>query len=1304
MNEKELEKSLNKDVKPGTEQIALNTAQTQANQLLTEQSMNLQAERQVMTSNSERDVELRGAVELGAMNAAQPQQVQQVSLPPQAAGLRPETQELLAKYGVNPTITESARTTSNSSQTKAANSKMQVVPNQATGGDTRVTNTTNITNITNNNSKVETNVDMPKQPAILPQAQPARLAPIAAGAGAGMAVMAANNKFKTFLDNLFAKRDHERQLQEREFRRRDWSIQRMSRKVMERMNSISEKFASKMNPEKVGSTFMSQIKLFLSMVGLTLLPKVWPAIIKGIDGISGFLSDIKTAWTSEDGGFMKKLGAVGSTIAEKVVSGVMSVGGTIVGSLEGIATKIADRLTDVLAGADYDEAEKKAKGLIGILGDKLVNFFGGNHKEITFPQMLKSYFSTLAKDIKNIFDVMAEDRATAIKSVWERDKDKGILKGGSLTSITRLLNNLPALLAAAIGGHRGLQNNSMYNAQQKSKEELFSGGMEDGTHYSKFTGRIKNSEGAKFMATNLANVHSNENSNSVLHAEGIKKLYEFSKRTNNSISIDKVALEKIINKVSKSEDDKKRLTEEIDHAIDKKLITAVSEQGISTKFVTSTKTDKVIEPTGRITYTITKDAVPTFLSLLSGQSDGVTFKLNDGEELSDLMEKNKAHLENLIYDNYKNYVINIDKQFMNKDWVTKSSLNNYGYLDAMETADQYSEQLDKAFGKFVDDTGVEWFYDEKIKKWIPSIGPTREQLNTFHLNRDVARAYTYNNAENLPKIAYNTIKDKVTDVANGLTGAAGKAGNAISNAVNYVANESEIGAVAANNVAAGQTNSPLTNGTNTASNTGWGNWGYTSGNQESNANPSVQLPSPDTSGGSGKAYDIPRLEDGSIDYIKWAQMEGAGYMQVDSQEKAKAWIENKIQENNKVESDLLLLDNPNTSIEKRRDIIIKWAQKNLGLNEEQAIGITAVMECESNLDPKALNQENVRKGAKYPDSGLCQWQGVDRVENGFLKWYDEIGSKYYGPRKSTDMHAMQFPAAIQLDYLRYELETGRRNLLSKLQSASGFSEAADLFFRGYENGSADLRSGGKIASAEAINRDFSKTEWAKRLPSSVTPHMHMSKGRQEKALGIYALRKGGEIPKDDLNYLASINMSGARANLSGAIKFSNQDMLAQNVQSINDVQSTSNTLASGLSNVFEFLDSLLFGESEDEVAQSIPSSTDSSDTSTSMTMSSMTNAKLSVTQPTMSIPEAKIEHSEVVPQFTPKTEIAKALEVDSSNKDKTEENQVAPSTTYQDNSSHMADNSSVVNNYNIVSDHALQSFTVHGRNLGSNHT
>lgn len=84
MDEKELDKKLRENVEPGTESLAINEAQTQANQLLTERRMNLESEKSNMSQEAVHDTELRGAVELGTMNGNGNQQVQ--ALPPQSAG------------------------------------------------------------------------------------------------------------------------------------------------------------------------------------------------------------------------------------------------------------------------------------------------------------------------------------------------------------------------------------------------------------------------------------------------------------------------------------------------------------------------------------------------------------------------------------------------------------------------------------------------------------------------------------------------------------------------------------------------------------------------------------------------------------------------------------------------------------------------------------------------------------------------------------------------------------------------------------------------------------------------------------------------------------------------------------------------------------------------------------------------------------------------------------------------------------------------------------------------------------------
>lgn len=209
----------------------------------------------------------------------------------------------MAQYGVNPTITESSRKSNSVSQSRSSNTRSQTIPNQQ-GGQTRITNTTNITNITNNTTTNDT--DIKGNFGNSPQVTPAPiLAPVRSDDNTG--------KFRTYLSNLFSKRDQERKLQEREFRKREWSLKRMNEKVLQRMESISNTFAKKMNPENIGRTFGGQLKTILAMAGLLILPKVWPSIKSGINSIGEFLGEIKESFTSTKGGFFDKLTASLST-------------------------------------------------------------------------------------------------------------------------------------------------------------------------------------------------------------------------------------------------------------------------------------------------------------------------------------------------------------------------------------------------------------------------------------------------------------------------------------------------------------------------------------------------------------------------------------------------------------------------------------------------------------------------------------------------------------------------------------------------------------------------------------------------------------------------------------------------------------------------------------------------------------------------------------------------------------------------------------------------------------------------------
>lgn len=450
MDKDSLNKMLRKDVKPGTESLAINEAQSQANSLLTERKLNLETEKQVSTSEYNRDTELKAAIELGSQN--QPQQVQvNQQLAQKAANLRPETQEILAKYGITPTISESNRSNSNTTSTRTSNNKSQVIPDQS-GGETRITNTTNVTNITNNNSKVETKVTTPPQAA-----QPVRTAPPTVVA-APVATAQSDNKFKTWLNGVFEKRRQEKALQDREYRRRDWEISRMTKRLTDRMSSISNSFAKRMNPENNGRTIMGQLKTILTMVGFAYLPKLWPKIISGIDTISNFVSEgfssIKAAFSDDgnkEGGFFSRLGRSFVNLGGMIVNGISSSLGRMLGG-DGNQT-----LSEVLA-----EKIQNAMGL---------------ESGLTFTESIKQAGQTLLDGVKEYVSLMLEERSDAIKSVW--DKQDYSINPFSKKGMTQNFMNIGELLVAALGGWTGVSKIADSKMQREAAEKLTNSGLID---------------------------------------------------------------------------------------------------------------------------------------------------------------------------------------------------------------------------------------------------------------------------------------------------------------------------------------------------------------------------------------------------------------------------------------------------------------------------------------------------------------------------------------------------------------------------------------------------------------------------------------------------------------------------------------------------------------------------------------------------------------------------------------------------------------------------------------------------------
>lgn len=109
---------------------------------------------------------------------------------------------------------------------------------------------------------------------------------------------------------------------------------------------------------------------------------------------------------------------------------------------------------------------------------------------------------------------------------------------------------------------------------------------------------------------------------------------------------------------------------------------------------------------------------------------------------------------------------------------------------------------------------------------------------------------------------------------------------------------------------------------------------------------------------------------------------------------------------------------------------------NKGLTAAQAAGFAGNFLAESELSPTAINQSEKKKGYKGYGRGIAQWSN-DRVKQ--FKQY--IG-------KNVEDSSLEE----QLEFVWHEVQQ-RPELLRQLQAATNSSAAADIVYRGYENGS-----------------------------------------------------------------------------------------------------------------------------------------------------------------------------------------------------------------------------------------------------------
>lgn len=248
-----------------------------------ERSANLERQRIISATRQQQMATMKQAALLGASGmAAADGGAQQVSpLAQQAAAMNPQTQAILQKYGVKP----GSRTTASTTQTS--------------GPNIRTTNTTN------NNVRNEIKIVQPQIPMRQQQI-----------AVAGSQGKSGNlDKFKAWLDSSFAKQANEYEIQQKEYRKREWNLARNSNKLFQKLSESTKSLGEKMDPRNMGSTFGGQLKTLLFLFLATTINKWWNPLMKRI---ASFEAGFKAVFGIPVNADLERGGAEGLSFVNKI--------------------------------------------------------------------------------------------------------------------------------------------------------------------------------------------------------------------------------------------------------------------------------------------------------------------------------------------------------------------------------------------------------------------------------------------------------------------------------------------------------------------------------------------------------------------------------------------------------------------------------------------------------------------------------------------------------------------------------------------------------------------------------------------------------------------------------------------------------------------------------------------------------------------------------------------------------------------------------------------------------------------------
>lgn len=242
-----------KSPKEGQEMQQYQQLQSSIQEIQGEQKNNLMAARMGAEGDARENQAMLQAAELGMLGAGAGAVAVDNATPVQQTS--PQTQAILSKYGVGKPKNQSTTTRS-----------VQQTP-------TKITINNNTTNNTTNNVSVPPSNQGPVQGrAVTIKQQPDQ----------GQA------RFKTWINNAFARQNQAAVQREKEYQRREWSLSRTTGKLMKKLQELGTTISERMDPRKLTSTVGNQLKTLLFIFGARFLAKNWDKVLDGLAKLEYF--------------------------------------------------------------------------------------------------------------------------------------------------------------------------------------------------------------------------------------------------------------------------------------------------------------------------------------------------------------------------------------------------------------------------------------------------------------------------------------------------------------------------------------------------------------------------------------------------------------------------------------------------------------------------------------------------------------------------------------------------------------------------------------------------------------------------------------------------------------------------------------------------------------------------------------------------------------------------------------------------------------------------------------------------------